>query len=152
MIFLKMMVYIKDKRCDMNIKCFKCGSENIIKNGKVFGWQRYKCKDCNYQFTKMAPGGKPIYLKLLAHNLYTAGLSMRETARILGVTVQSVSRWIRKWHLTYINEQGDKEVLYKVNSDNILDCMNFSDVDENILITNKLDSGAKINILIQLPK
>ena len=100
----------------------------------------------------MAPGGKPIYLKLLTHNLYTAGLSMRETARILGVTVQSVSRWIRKWHLTYINEQGDKEVLYKVNSDNILDCMNFSDVDENILITNKLDSGAKINILIQLPK
>lgn len=35
-------------------KCYKCGSKQIVKNGKVFGGQRYKCKACGYQFTKNA--------------------------------------------------------------------------------------------------
>ena len=28
------------------VKCKKCKSENIVKNGKVRGKQRYLCKDC----------------------------------------------------------------------------------------------------------
>ena len=58
-------------------KCYKCGSKQIVKNGKVFGWQRYKCKECGYQFTKNAPAGKPLHIKLLAHTMYSAGFSMQ---------------------------------------------------------------------------
>ena len=34
------------------VKCKKCKSENIVKNGKVRGKQRYLCKDCRYNFVE----------------------------------------------------------------------------------------------------
>lgn len=34
------------------VKCKKCQSENIVKNGKVRGKQRYLCKDCRYNFVE----------------------------------------------------------------------------------------------------
>lgn len=131
------------------MKCYKCGAMQIVKNGKVFGWQRYKCKSCGYQFTKTAPSGKPMHLKLLAHNLYTAGFSMRKIAHIIGITAQSVSRWINKWHTAYETELGNTQIMYEVNADNILDCMNIKQKSKCILLTNFLPSGAKVHIVIE---
>ena len=37
------------------MRCLKCGSEAIVKNGRMKGLQRYKCKQCTYQFTQEAP-------------------------------------------------------------------------------------------------
>lgn len=34
------------------VQCKKCKSENIVKNGKVRGKQRYLCKDCGYNFVE----------------------------------------------------------------------------------------------------
>ena len=34
------------------VKCKKCKSENIVKNGKVRDKQRYLCKDCRYNFVE----------------------------------------------------------------------------------------------------
>ncbi len=136
----------------MEIKCRKCGSKNIIKNGKVFGWQRYKCKDCNYQFSKTSPAGKPLHIKLIAHGLFVAGLSMREIANIVGVTVQSVSRWIRKWHLAYMDDIGNKETLYATTEDNLLNCLDIKSNEKLLLSSTTLPSGAKFSIIIQLPK
>ena len=31
-------------------KCKSCGSEKTVKNGKVDGKQRYKCKECGYNY------------------------------------------------------------------------------------------------------
>ena len=76
------------------IKCAKCSSLDVVKNGFAGGKQRYKCGKCGYQFTTEIPRGKPISLKLLVHGLYECGFSMRKTAQIAGVTVQTVSRWI----------------------------------------------------------
>lgn len=135
----------------MDIKCFKCGSKQIVKNGKVFGWQRFKCKSCGYQFTKTAPSGKPMHLKMLAHNLYAAGFSMRHIAQILGVTAQSVSRWMKKWHITYQQEQGDQQILYRVDSRNMIDCMEIKAENQYIMLTNYLPSGAKAHIVIEVP-
>lgn len=135
----------------MKFKCIKCHSENIVKNGIVSGWQRYKCKDCGYQFTKLAPAGKPIFLKLIVHHLYVAGLSMRKIAGITGVTAQSISRWIKKWHQAYMSEIGKHETLYYTSRENLDACLNIQDNDDLLISSMELPSGAKFNIVIQLP-
>ena len=75
--------------------CPKCGSEAAMKNGFVKSVQRYKCKECGCQYTRSTPHGKPMQTKILALVLYLSGLSMEATGRILGVTGQSVMRWIK---------------------------------------------------------
>lgn len=135
----------------MEKKCMKCGSVNIIKNGIVFGSQRYKCKNCGYQFTKLSPAGKPIFSKLISHELYLSGVSMRTIAHIVGVTPQSVSRWIRKWHPAYMDDIGNKETLFSANRKNLLDCLDINAEDRLLVSSTDLPSGAKFNIVIQLP-
>jgi len=132
-------------------KCYKCGSKQIVKNGKVFGWQRYKCKECGYQFTKSAPAGKPIHIKLLGHMLYSAGFSMRQVAHIIGVTAQSISRWIKKWHNTYKEETVSSENFMKVNSDELLSIMNVTADNQFIMLRDVLPSGAEVYITVKLP-
>ena len=132
-------------------KCYKCGSKQIVKNGKVFGWQRYKCKECGYQFTKNAPAGKPLHIKLLAHTMYSAGFSMRQIANIIGITAQSISRWIKRWHSTYTEEMSSTENFMKVSSDELLQIMNISPDDQYIVLRDVLSSGAEVYITVKLP-
>ena len=70
--------------------CLKCSSTAYIKNGMQRGEQRYKCKVCGYQFTKLTPRGKPERDKILSLILYLSGLSMRMTAKIVGVSIQKI--------------------------------------------------------------
>jgi len=77
------------------MRCLKCSSEAIVKNGHMKGLQRYKCKQCAYQFTQETPRGKPMKDKILALILYLSGLSMNMIAQIVGVSTQSVMRWIK---------------------------------------------------------
>ena len=132
-------------------KCYKCGSKQIVKNGKVFGWQRYKCTDCGYQFTKNAPAGKPIHIKLLAHTLYSAGFSMRHIAGIIGVTAQSISRWIKKWHSTYREETETSEKFMQLDPNNLLKIMNICPDDHYIAMRDSLASGAEVYVIVKLP-
>ena len=132
-------------------KCFKCGSKQIVKNGLVFGCQRYKCKNCGYQFTRNAPAGKPIHLKMLTHILYCSGFSMRHIAEIIGVTAQSVSRWIKKWHATYTAEIGNYESFNEIQSDNLLNKININASDKCIMMQNNLPSGAEVFIIVKMP-
>jgi transposase-like protein len=136
----------------MSVKCYHCGSEDVIKNGRVFGWQRYKCKQCGYQFTKSAPAGKPLYLKLICHSLLMAGLSMREIARITGVTAQSVSRWIKKWHPAYMAELGEHSVVTRTSADRLAEHLNMEQTDDLLLLSTDLPSGAQYNVVIRLPR
>lgn len=136
----------------MEIKCLQCGSTEYCKNGKVFGWQRYKCKHCGYQFTKMGERGKPFNIKLTCHGLYLFGLSMRQIARVMGISAQTVSRWIKKWHQTYMYDMGNHETRYAANKDNLLDCMHINNEDQLMVTSQILPSGAEIHIVIKLPK
>lgn len=135
----------------INLKCLKCGSLNFVKNGWVFGAQRYRCQSCGYQFTKSAPAGKSIFIKLIAHTLYLSGLSMREVAPIVGVTVQTVSRWIRKWHLAYMSDVGNKSKICKTTVEDLTGHLKLSDTDELMVMTTKLPSGAICHSIIQIP-
>ena len=53
--------------------CEKCGGGDFCKNGVNTGIQRYKCKNCGYNFTK-GRHSKPVHLKRLALQLYLEGL------------------------------------------------------------------------------
>ncbi|MBQ8677025.1 MAG: IS1 family transposase [Alphaproteobacteria bacterium] len=135
----------------MDIKCNRCGGEQIVKNGHVFGWQRYKCKHCGFQFSKVAPAGKPMHIKLIAHGLYSAGFSMREAAGIIGVTAQTVSRWIKKWHSVYMNDIGRHKTIYAADAATLNDCLQAREGEKILVSSMVLPSGAKFNIVIQLP-
>lgn len=133
-------------------KCRKCGSEDCLKNGHVFGLQRYKCRNCGYQFTKESPHGKPIYQKLLVHDLYAYGMPMRKIAGIVGVTAQTVSRWIRVWHTVYRYEQSTDAKVYRVNRRNVADFMELAPNRDSVLLNYDLPSGVKIRVLVQPPE
>ncbi len=132
-------------------KCMKCGGTKAVKNGIVFGQQRYKCTGCGYQFTKEAPAGKPIYLKLICHGLFMSGLSMRDIAKIVGVTAQSVSRWIKKWHSAYMTELGKHQTINVVPTDKLSNTLSDGKKERFLVISTTLPSGVKYNIVVEQP-
>ena len=79
-----------------DISCKKCGSFLCIKNGFMNGLQRYRCKDCRYNFTLTRPRGHPPALKALAILLYgMAGVSITTIAKIVGVSHVAVYKWVK---------------------------------------------------------
>jgi transposase-like protein len=74
-----------------------CGGTVLIRSGHACGRQRWKCKGagCGRQFTRTEPRGKPAALKRQAIELYCLGLSMNAVAKRVGVSAQSMLRWVR---------------------------------------------------------
>ena len=78
------------------IVCKRCAVADYVKNGKVRGLQRYRCKACGCNFMATKPRGKPAALKPLALLLYEMGnAGYRMIARLLGVSHMAVYSWIR---------------------------------------------------------
>ena len=77
------------------MKCKRCGSEKSVKNGFNKGNQRYKCKDCKYNYTDTPPRGFSLETKLQALHLYLEGLGFRSIARFLKVSNVAVLNWIK---------------------------------------------------------
>jgi transposase len=75
--------------------CPACGGTTLIKSGHACGRQRWRCKGCGRQFTRTTPRGMPAAVKREAVGLYCAGLSLNATGKRLGVSAQSVMRWVR---------------------------------------------------------
>jgi IS1 family transposase/transposase-like protein len=72
--------------------CPRCGSQRLIRFGFVAGQQRWRCKRCRYQFTRLEGHGTPE--PRAAVSLYGYGLSFNAVADLLGTTAQSVLRWV----------------------------------------------------------
>ncbi len=81
----------------MVLRCKRCGSEEQVKNGRMRGKQRYRCKGCGLNFTDTPPRGKPLAVKVTAVLLYVSGLSMNRIAKLLGVSTPSVQAWIERF-------------------------------------------------------
>jgi len=79
--------------------CRKCESTHNIKSGKVNMVQRYKCKNCGFQFTKEVANGRSETERNKAIALYLLGLSMRTIAKLFRVNVTTVLYWIRNFAL-----------------------------------------------------
>lgn len=78
-------------------ECKNCKSMNTTKNGKIRNKQRYKCKECGYNFVighaYYAPQKKA--LKALVALLYTLGKgSHRMLGKIFGVSNGTIRNWI----------------------------------------------------------
>ncbi len=80
-------------------KCKNCGCEKIIKNGKVRGKQRYRCKECGYNFVE---GDKRTDAKIAAKKamcvlFYSLGkASFNMLAKIFDTWPSLVYRWIKE--------------------------------------------------------
>ena len=132
-------------------KCIKCGSTEAVKNGMVGGWQRYKCKTCGYQYTKQSLQGQSIFIRILSSGLFLLGLSKREIARIVGVTPMTIVRWIKKYHIFYLTSIAPVEERQIMRKREVKKLIDESSSDEIMVITRKLPSGGRMDVLVHQP-
>jgi len=136
------------------MKCRKCGSEAIVKNGFMAGAQRYKCKNCSFQFTKEAPHGKPLRDKILALILYLSGLSMNMTAKIVGVSVQTIMRWIRFFYHKFSDSPQHDSTIEEIEVDEMVSYIGKKKTlfGSGKLLIITLASSLGGNVVIVVPK
>ncbi len=80
------------------MKCYKCNSNNTIKNGKsTLGKQKYKCKDCLVTITEDGKYQRvsPEVLEQ-AEKLYSEGLGFRAIGRVLGYSFFTILTQLKK--------------------------------------------------------
>ena len=75
--------------------CKKCGSKNIVRNGKQDEVQRYKCKDCSSVFRGKEAMYSPEF-KLDAIMMYINSMGIRAIGRVKKVHNSVVSVWIKQ--------------------------------------------------------
>ena len=136
------------------MKCWKCGSEAIVKNGFMAGSQRYKCKNCSFQFTKETPHGKPMKDKVLALILYLSGLSMNMTAKIIGVSVQTIMRWIRLFYHKFAETMQYDSTIEEIEVDEMVSYIGKKKTKfgSGKLLIITLESSSGGNVVIVVPK
>ena len=81
--------------------CPKCTHEHVVKAGKIGDKQRWRCRACGYQLTRLTPRGRPLWQKSLAVFLYCHGVSMNALSKMFGVRTSSVLKWIRRYATTH---------------------------------------------------
>ena len=80
-------------------ECKNCKSERIVKSGKVRGKQRFKCKECGYNFVDgdERTNEKIAALKALCVLLYSLGEgSYNMMGKLFGRNRSLIYRWIRE--------------------------------------------------------
>ena len=92
-------------------ECPKCQHAHVVKNGNISGKQRYRCKSCGFQFTRMTPRGRPAQEKAMAVLLYTMGLSVPAIARLFRVSTPAALRWIRNFAERYYEKPKPGEAV-----------------------------------------
>ena len=98
------------------LKCKKCESSNYVKSGHIRGHQRYRCQDCDCQFTETKRRGLAPSLKQLAVVLYAhCGVPMLGIAKLFKVSVVAVLKWIRKYADTLEQPQGKKAEIVQID-------------------------------------
>ncbi len=137
------------------MRCWKCGSEAFVKNGFMAGAQRYKCKECGFQFTRETPHGKPMKDKILALILYLSGLSMNAIAKIIGVSSQSVMRWIRMFYDKFISKNDINSKIEEIEVDEMYSYINKKNIQSGsgrlLIITLKNFSVGDVVIVVPKP-
>lgn len=88
-------------------KCPKCGSTEAVRNGIINKRQRFRCRQCQYNYT-VDKAGKSIssYYVVKALQLYIEGVSYREIERLLGVSHVSVMNWVKKYQIKVPDNQS----------------------------------------------
>ena len=83
-----------------NPNCPKCAAAGTVRNGIINNRQRFKCKQCQYNFTVEKLGkGISSYYVVKALQLHIEGVGFREIERLLGVSHVSVMNWVKKYQI-----------------------------------------------------
>jgi len=78
-------------------KCKNCASEHAVKNGKVRGKQRFRCKECGFNFVEgdARTNKKIAAKKAMLILLYSLGkASFNLLARVFDTWPSQVYRWV----------------------------------------------------------
>jgi len=98
----------------MVMKCPKCGNQHYVKAGFNHNRQRYKCKNCKYQFTQTKD--KNATKRAFALYLYAVGLSMNVIGRMLKVEPSTILYWVKNFALkTYEKPTPQEEVIIELD-------------------------------------
>jgi transposase-like protein len=82
------------------MKCPKCSSKKIRKNGHRAGKQNYFCKECQRQFVEFySPRGYSDDAKQICLNMRSKGLGFREIERITGISHNTIINWVKEAEL-----------------------------------------------------
>ena len=82
---------------DDGMKCPRCQSDKIIKNGRKNGKQRFICKVCRRQFLEsQSPRGYDEAFKTICLQAYQNGKSFREIERVYDVHHTTVMSWVKQ--------------------------------------------------------
>jgi len=94
------------------MKCKKCGSEALMKNGKRNGKQCYLCKDCRHQFIsefgRYSKTVKKMAVSLHVHYL----LSYRKIAFMFSVRDTTVLRWYQQYVIECLENPLKEDALF----------------------------------------
>ena len=92
--------------------CAHCESERVVRNGRRRGLQRWLCRECGK--TSNATSGTPLS-RLRDKELFAAyaecmrqGLTIRATARELGMTIDKAFRWRHRFLENAVDHQPEK--------------------------------------------
>ena len=95
------------------IKCKNCQSLETMKNGKARNKQRYKCKECGYNFVEGHAhySEKKKAKKALVVMLYSLGKgSYRGLGHIFGISNGTVQNWVKEAERTLPEEELSEEI------------------------------------------
>ena len=79
------------------MKCPKCDSQRVVKNGRRRRKQCYKCQDCGRQFVELPiEQSYPPEVRQLCLKMYLNGMGLRGIERVTEIHHTTVMNWIKE--------------------------------------------------------
>ena len=108
----------------MTIVCQFCKSEKLVKNGVLYGRQRYLCRSCNKNFKKGIRRSKySIDTRIKIIRSYINGVGFRAIGRIFEIPLTTVFDFIkrigRKLEKIDKSNLSDKEIIEVLEADEL---------------------------------
>lgn len=132
--------------------CLKCQSNQIIKNGVVWGKQRFKCRTCGFQFTPERSNGHELTDKATALALCHLGISRNQVSKILNISQPSVTRWTHEFPKQLAFKFLTKNKLEKIEESYLCSYIKklYIENKENFLIArNIFKSNIEVDLIIK---
>ena len=76
--------------------CPKCACAEAVKNGKMQGKQRYRCKSCGCNYTQSSRYRIDRETRIKCIRLYLEGVGFRGIGRLTGVSHVIVQKWVKE--------------------------------------------------------
>src|SRR5215470_1134108 len=136
--------------------CKNCISEKVVKSGNVRGKQRYKCKDCGYNFVIVdgRTSDKIAALKALCVLFYSLGKgSYNMMGKLLGRNRSLIYRWIREAGLN-MEEAAISEEITEIEFDEMWHFIeskkrNFGSSKPLNVVVGELSPGFSVVVIAQ---